>query len=207
MDYNHSCVFVYCNVDTDYLLGFHSNIPDLDPEVAVFRAKEKTQKKANKLYNNYCELNFPGSCVSNQYLRRDTIEIYNEPNFILLPVWFMTIMFNGDPYTFLVNGQTGLSVGNVPTDDRKVRLIRNLIAIPVTLIVFAIMFGFARLIMESRDFGQMVGMIFAQLFVSVFFLFFDFIIYSEIKKKYNSFDVDSRDRMLSVFANKRQKGD
>ena len=52
----------------------------------------------------------------------------------MAPVWILTTKFDGKPYTFMMNGQTGKVVGSVPVDKTKVLLysiIPAILSIPV----------------------------------------------------------------------------
>ncbi len=55
-------------------------------------------------------------------------QIKNE-KYALLPAWFLTFRYKNEPYTMLVNGQTGKIVGSVPLDKKKVLGLATLIAI------------------------------------------------------------------------------
>ena len=37
----------------------------------------------------------------------------------MVPVWILTTRYNGQPYTFMMNGQTGKFVGSLPYDKQK----------------------------------------------------------------------------------------
>ncbi len=43
----------------------------------------------------------------------------NKETYAMLPAWFMTFRYNNQPYTMLINGQTGKLVGAVPFESRK----------------------------------------------------------------------------------------
>lgn len=40
-------------------------------------------------------------------------------DYVLLPVWFVTFRYNNEPYTMMINGQTGKIVGSLPIDNGK----------------------------------------------------------------------------------------
>ena len=51
----------------------------------------------------------------------DNITVENgEVEYALLPVWMLNINYEGNRYTFAMNGQTGKMVGNVPIEKKKV---------------------------------------------------------------------------------------
>jgi hypothetical protein len=39
--------------------------------------------------------------------------------YAMVPVWILTTKFDGKPYTFMMNGQTGKFIGSLPTDKGK----------------------------------------------------------------------------------------
>ena len=41
--------------------------------------------------------------------------------YALYPVWLLNTSWNGNKYTFAMNGQTGKFVGDIPTDNKAVR--------------------------------------------------------------------------------------
>ncbi len=198
--------------DSDYLLGFHSNVPDLIPNTAIFRAKEKAIKEADILYTNEI-INSrhynpdKGSPISNDKGRRDTMEVYEEPTIIMVPVWFLTMNYNGETITFMVNGQTGKLTGKVPSDERRIRLIRNLIALPIFLFVAFLNLGLAQLIFYEHELKNALGLLISQIFGMAFPLFFTWLILNYKRKQVSEAEAASKDQMLSIFANRRQKGE
>ncbi len=54
--------------------------------------------------------------------------------YVLLPAWFMTFRYKNEPYTILVNGQTGKVVGAVPFAKDKLVAVFMAIAIVSTLV-------------------------------------------------------------------------
>ena len=47
----------------------------------------------------------------------------------MVPVWILTTRYENQPYTFMMNGQTGKVVGSLPID--RYPLIPALIALPL----------------------------------------------------------------------------
>ena len=52
----------------------------------------------------------------------------------LLPVWFVTIMYKGQPHTILVNGSTGKVVCGIPWSEKKFWLYVTLISAVLSII-------------------------------------------------------------------------
>lgn len=61
-------------------------------------------------------------------------------HYALYPVWFLNTTYKDKQYTFVMNGQTGKFIGNMPTDLGKLGLYAVSIFMVVTIIVFAIMY-------------------------------------------------------------------
>jgi hypothetical protein len=57
---------------------------------------------------------------------------------MLLPVWFMTYRYNGEVYSFAINGQTGKLAGTPPLDKKKLALVSTAIGIIAAIIILLI---------------------------------------------------------------------
>jgi hypothetical protein len=44
---------------------------------------------------------------------------HGDAHFALLPVWMLNTQWNGKTYTFVMNGQTGKMIGDLPVDKKK----------------------------------------------------------------------------------------
>ena len=55
--------------------------------------------------------------------------------YALLPVWFLTFRYKNEPYTMLVNGQTGKAVGAVPCNKAKAGILFAIIAVVTSAIL------------------------------------------------------------------------
>jgi len=125
--------------DNRYLQGFCADKYDQRPTEIM----ERFVKRLDKFSQEYNER------LGEKY---DTFESRSEKNFTwmsdlnikycLLPVWFMTVEFDGRQYQFAVNGQTGEASGQAPTTSATDKLDgfaraadSNLKWIPVFLVV------------------------------------------------------------------------
>ena len=65
------------------------------------------------------------------YMRTGSMEqcaIYKKNGkvqYAMVPVWILTTQYEGKPYTFVMNGQTGRLVGSLPADKNKLIFIRQ----------------------------------------------------------------------------------
>lgn len=100
--------------DTSYLMGFYSNIQDVDPKAAKHTAEIKAKTIFNSQMRQLTKNSSAKTVSSNPKL-----EMYRT-GYILLPAWFITINAKGTPYTFLVNGQSGRCTGTAPWSKAKV---------------------------------------------------------------------------------------
>ena len=57
-----------------------------------------------------------------------------EVKYALLPVWILNTRWNNTNYMFVVNGQTGKIVGDLPVDKKKLNLIRTGVFAGVTIL-------------------------------------------------------------------------
>lgn len=98
-----------------YLSGFLSERFDLSMdelfEKAHNRASSSSEKEILSRVHSYST-----KIISN---RSHNVEKNNSSEYVLLPVWMLNVNFQGQIYTFAMNGQTGKFVGNVPVDKKK----------------------------------------------------------------------------------------
>lgn len=98
-----------------YLAGYLADKYDVSVDECVKRANARIKQSASDAL-------------------RDTVKGYNSVNttyvdmdiaagtykYALYPVWILTTKWEGEQYTFAMNGQTGKFVGNIPTDKKAV---------------------------------------------------------------------------------------
>ena len=94
--------------DSSYLMGFYSNIQDIQP----LAARGTAELKARTLFNGKMREQSPKNFL--KVVKSTPVLKLQRTGYVLLPAWFITINPNGTPYTFLVNGQTGKVVGTAP---------------------------------------------------------------------------------------------
>lgn len=115
--------------EEDYLLGFYSDIPDVDEDeafkTASIRAKEVVHKSVLEMLE--------GS--SKKILSSDpSIDRGSSPLLAMFPMWFLTYKYKGEMNTAIVNGQTGKVVCGVPIDKTKLTITALAIFIPLLLL-------------------------------------------------------------------------
>ena len=119
--------------NTAYLAGYLADKYDVDVNQSMGRANERIQASALDAFE-------------------DTVEGYNAVTpmqaamqvangsykYALYPVWILNVKWKGQNHTFAMNGQTGKFVGNIPTEEKKARLIGGLGGAAVGALIYII---------------------------------------------------------------------
>ena len=112
-----------------YLTGYLADKYDVDADASAPRADKRVETSAIGVL-------------------RDSVQGYDictpeasavaksggEVAYALAPVWILTTRYNNQPYTFMMNGQTGKVVGSLPYDKTKALIypgVASLVAIPI----------------------------------------------------------------------------
>lgn len=96
---------------TAYLSGYYADKYDVDSEKCASRIKERVVTSAmSQLDSTIAGYDSVSKIKSNTSF--SNTKIY----YSLLPVWILNTNWNGNKYTFAMNGQTGKFVGNLPFD-------------------------------------------------------------------------------------------
>ena len=96
---------------TAYLSGFLADKYDVDSAASIARANERIKHSTEDAFRatvqGYSSVVTESSSISFQN---------GAAHYALLPVWLLNTSWNGEKYTFAVNGQTGRVAGNLPMD-------------------------------------------------------------------------------------------
>lgn len=138
--------------NTSYLMGFYSNAANVEETVTEYAAEKRIQKKFNeRLWEAFGEDDVSkldkalkaahiNIRLSEEITSCAQIQL-EKTSYALLPVWFITVRYENQPHTFLVNGQTGEVVGMPPINKKLfVGLFVSLFAVitaMVTVLFFA----------------------------------------------------------------------
>lgn len=99
-----------------YLAGYLADKYDVTVEQSVLRANERIKKSTEEAFaktvTGYNSV-IPENTNINLYGGRTKYALY--------PVWLLNTTWNGEKYTFAMNGQTGKFVGNLPVDKAAAR--------------------------------------------------------------------------------------
>ncbi len=96
---------------TAYLAGYLADKYDVDAMQNVARVNTRIKASTEQMFRNtvkgFNTVNVAGSSIN---LSEGKI------NYVLCPVWILNTSWNGQKYTFAMNGQTGRFVGDLPLD-------------------------------------------------------------------------------------------
>ena len=120
-----------------YFAGYLADKYDVDADAAVVRADERINKSAElclaKTVHGYDSVQPENDCA---FVKGDS-----SVHYAMVPVWILTTRYKDEPYTFMMNGQTGEVVGSLPIDEGKLRN-RMLIAFAITVVIaFAVLYA------------------------------------------------------------------
>lgn len=121
VEYNHA-----------YLSGFLAEKYDVD----VDEAYEDAKTRALESGKDELDKSLRYATVSKE--NEEYVDLDHRSEYVLLPVWMVSVKYNNEFYIFAMNGQTGEFVGNIPLDKKKVVIYTALVFIAVMLIVLLI---------------------------------------------------------------------
>ena len=122
---------------TAYLAGFLADKYDVGAEASVERANDRIKKST--------ESAFASTVVGYTAVipEQSNIALSNgKARYALYPVWILNTVWNGQKFTFGVNGQTGKTVGDLPMDKNAFRNWFMGVAGGVAAAVFALSYLF-----------------------------------------------------------------
>lgn len=96
---------------TAYLSGYLANRYDVSDSETVERANQRIKSSTEKAFQDTVT-GFNTVKVESSGIRL----FNNKAKYALYPVWILNTDWNGQKYTFAMNGQTGKFVGNLPLD-------------------------------------------------------------------------------------------
>ena len=97
--------------NTAYLSGYLADKYDVDSAMSISRANERIKKSAEDAFRATVR------GYSSVITENCSIALTNgSSKYALFPVWLLNTVWNGQRYTFAMNGQTGKLVGDLPLD-------------------------------------------------------------------------------------------
>ena len=96
---------------TAYLSGYLANKYDVSEQDCIERANRRIKTSTESAFSGTV------SGYHSVILESSSIQLHNsKARYALYPVWILNTNWNGQKYTFAMNGQTGKFVGNLPMD-------------------------------------------------------------------------------------------
>ncbi|MBO4927480.1 MAG: hypothetical protein J5379_04430 [Clostridiales bacterium] len=123
--------------NSSYLMGFYADIADIPSEDTIVTAKEKAAKMfISRLWDENLEIADPEEFLRPvpKFKSENSLEKVGSA---MLPVWFITVRYEGRPHTFLINGQTGKVAGTAPWNKARFWGLFALCCLLYTLIIVA----------------------------------------------------------------------
>lgn len=96
---------------TAYLAGYVADKYDVDAETSIARANERIKKSTEDAFASTVD----GYTTVTPVMSSINLE-NGTSKYALFPVWLLNTDWNGQKYTFAMNGQTGKLVGDLPLD-------------------------------------------------------------------------------------------
>lgn len=118
---------------TAYLAGYLADKYDVDEKISVERANDRIRNSVEEEFKS--TVRGYASVVAES----TSVRLKNgEAKYALYPVWVLNTTWNGEKYTFAMNGQTGKFVGNLPMDKGIFWRYFSLIGVISAVIIYAI---------------------------------------------------------------------
>ena len=96
---------------TAYLSGYLADKYDVDSETSIERANERIRQSTEDAFASTV-VGYTSVVPMNS-----NINLHNgQVRYALYPVWILNTVWNGEKFTFAMNGQTGKMAGNLPMD-------------------------------------------------------------------------------------------
>lgn len=100
--------------ETAYLAGYLADKYDVDAQASIGRANERIKTSTEEAFANTVQGYHTVVPVNSN------IQLHNgHARYALYPVWILNTRWNDQKFTFIVNGQTGKTAGDLPMDKGK----------------------------------------------------------------------------------------
>ena len=124
---------------TAYLTGYLADKYDVSAEDSVPRADKRVEYSAAGVLEETVT-GYMRHQVESCAIRKDVGSV----KYALVPVWILTTRYKDQPYTFMMNGQTGKFVGSLPWDKGKAtkyQALATLIPLPIVYFIAKFLLG------------------------------------------------------------------
>ena len=96
---------------TAYLAGYLADKYDVDANASIARANERIKRSTEEAFADTV-MGYSSVIPVSSNIRLEN----GRARYALYPVWILNTQWNGEKYTFIINGQTGKIAGNLPMD-------------------------------------------------------------------------------------------
>lgn len=100
--------------DTAYLSGFFADKYDVPADAGTNRIRQRVNATMDSL-TRQSTVGYATVLPASQHLQLER----NQAKYVLLPVWLLNTVYNGQTYMFAMNGQTGKMTGTFPICNKK----------------------------------------------------------------------------------------
>lgn len=100
--------------DTAYLSGFFADKYDVPVDAGTNRIRQRVNTTMDSL-TRQSTVGYATVLPASQHLQLER----NQAKYVLLPVWLLNTVYNGQTYMFAMNGQTGKMTGTFPICNKK----------------------------------------------------------------------------------------
>ena len=119
--------------NTAYLAGYLADKYDVDVNQSMNRANQRIQASALNAFEDTVDGYDSVSPI------QAAMQVANGSyKYALYPVWILNVKWKGQNHTFAMNGQTGKFVGNIPTEEKKAKLIGGLGGAAAGILIYLI---------------------------------------------------------------------
>ncbi len=118
---------------TAYLAGYFADKYDVDAKQSVERANERVKTSTEQAFQSTV------TGYSTVTTENSNISLKNgKAKYALYPVWLLNTTWNGNKYTFAMNGQTGKFVGDLPVDKKAARLWTLGLTVGISIVTYGL---------------------------------------------------------------------
>ncbi|MBR2215667.1 MAG: hypothetical protein IJ849_07925 [Selenomonadaceae bacterium] len=118
---------------TAYLTGYLADKYDVDAEQSAPRADKRVERSAVEVLEGTVTGYDHCTCKESSVAKE-----HGQVSYAMVPVWILTTKYEGKPYTFMMNGQTGKVVGSLPYDKGKAMMYALVTAVIICPIAYFI---------------------------------------------------------------------
>ncbi|MDD6233599.1 MAG: hypothetical protein PUB17_00235 [Lachnospiraceae bacterium] len=118
---------------TAYLAGYLADKYDVDASKSVERANARVKKSTEEAFASTVQ-GYDSVITENSSIR-----LHNgKAMYAMYPVWLLNTTWNGNKYTFAMNGQTGKFVGDLPVDKKAAARLRFILTVALGAATYGI---------------------------------------------------------------------